>query len=107
MFGSKRPPIQARNGFLIEEIRRLPSVVNEIPAQVEVAAFLGDAVEPQKGPTRSLDARSSPGFTRFATKTIRDMVHKTLRNPKEPIFSGSLKVDYSRFDQMAGAIELV
>lgn len=45
MVCAKRTRIQARNGLLIEIVRRLSAFIDEIPAQVEVAAFVGEVIE--------------------------------------------------------------
>ena len=105
--GPKRPRIQARNGLLIEVVRRLPALVDEIPAKVKVAALLGDVIKAKK---RQLDLRVAAvatNLTWLATETRRNVVGKTLRDSQEPVLSGRFEMNHGCFDQVSGAIEFV
>ena len=105
--GSERPGIQARNGFLIEVVRRLPTFVDEIPAQVKVATFFGDVIKTKES---QLDLRVpavATNLTRLATKTRCNVIRKAQRDLQEPFLSGRLEVNHGGFDQMPGAVELV
>ena len=107
VIGSKRTRIQARNRFLLEVVRRLPAFVDEIPAQIEVATFLGDVIKAKEGQLDLRVAAVATNLTRLATETRRNVVGKTLRDSQEPVLSSRFEMNHRCFDQVSGAVEFV
>ena len=85
----------------------MPALVDKVPAQVQVATFLGDVIKAKEGQLDLRVAAVATNLTWLATETRRNVVGKTLRNSQEPVLSGRFEMNHRCFDQVSGAIELV
>ena len=85
----------------------LAALVDEIPAQVEVAPVLRDMVQAQERQFYLGMARVASQLAGFAAEAVHEVIGKTLRHAQQTIVSGSLEMNDPGLDEMTGAVKFV
>ena len=107
MVWPKRSRVQTRNSFLVEEVGRLAALIDKIPAEVQIAPFLGEVVEAQKRQLYLWMPAVAANLAWLPTETRVDIICKAPRDLQQAVLSGRFKMNYGGLDQVAGAVELM